>query len=219
METKKRMLTEFESRKLLAKYKIPMPKAFLAKKALDASKFARKLGFPVVMKISSPDISHKTDAGCVFKDVSEPEIYGTYGKIIANAKRHNSKAKIDGVLIEEQISFGHETIIGGKVDKQFGPVVMFGGLGGIYSELLKDVSFRICPIDKKEALKMIQETKGAAILNGLRGKKYDIMSIIDVLVKISKLMENEKQILELDINPLFVKEKGCAAADARIVVI
>lgn len=202
---------------MLSKYKIPLPKALLAKNSVDAEKFAKKIGFPAVMKISSPEITHKTDAGCVFKDVYEKDVFATYKKIIENAKKSKPKAKIDGILIEEQVSSGHETIIGGKVDANFGPVVMFGGLGGIYSELLKDVAFRICPIDEKEALKMMQETKGFSVLNGFRGKKYDVKNVAKIIVGISRLMAKEN-VKELDINPLFVLEKGCVAADARIVV-
>ena len=212
------VLTEFESRKILAKYRIQLPKAFLAKNALEAEKFAKKIGFPVVMKIVSEDIVHKSDVGGVIVGVQEGEVYAAYTKITENAKKKNKKAKIQGILIEEQISLGHESICGGKLDGQFGPVVMFGGLGGIYSELLKDVSFRICPIDKKEALKMMKETKGFAVLDGFRGTKYDISAAADILVKISRLMEKEKKITELDINPLIIRSKGCVAADARIVI-
>src|SRR3989344_29290 len=102
-----RVLTEFESRKILKKYNIPMPKAFLAKTSIEASKFARKLGFPVVMKVSSKDITHKTDAGGVFKNVAEAEVFGTYKKIMENATKFNPKSKIEGILIEEQVD-GHE---------------------------------------------------------------------------------------------------------------
>lgn len=211
-----KLLTEFDSRKLLQKYKIPVPKAALAKTKEEAKKAGKAIGFPVVMKVMSPDVLHKTEAKAVKTLVMESEIDHVFEELLANVKAYKPTAKIDGILVEETVH-GQEVIVGGKYDDQFGPVVLFGGLGGVYVELLKDVAFRVAPFDEKDAMHMIKETKGSKLLEGFRGKPKDAKAVANVLVKVSEMMHKEN-ISEMDINPLFVMEKGCVAADVRIVL-
>lgn len=210
------LLTEFDSRKLLQKYKIPVPKAALAKTKEDALKAAEAIGCPVVMKVMSPDILHKTEAKTVTINVQKNEVVGTFEELLERARKFKPSASIQGVLVEETTT-GQEVILGGKDDDQFGPVVLFGGLGGIYVELLKDVSFRVAPLTFADAMDMIEETKGSKLLHGFRGLPKDIPAVAETLVKLSQMMVKE-DVAEMDINPLIVREKGCVAVDARIVL-
>ena len=211
-------LTEFEAKKVLKKYGIPITKEFLAKIPGDAKKYAKKIGYPVAMKIQSPDMLHKTDVGGVALNIkNEEELLKAFERIMKNAKKHDSKAKILGIVIQEMVSADRKCIVGSNNDLQFGPVIMFG-LGGIFVEVLKDVSFRIIPIERKDAKEMISEIKTYEILKGVRGQKpINFRALEDTLLKVSKMVWKEK-IDELDINPLFVDEKGVKAADARIII-
>lgn len=203
-----RFLNELDANKLLSSYEIPMAQSFLCTNLEDALSKAELLMFPVVMKVLSSDILHKTDAGCVFvgvKDKDELKIY--FNKILENAKSYNSNAKIDGILIQEMAEKGLEIIIGMKKDQQFGPTIMVGS-GGIYVEVYKDVALRLLPIKRTDAEKMIMETKIYKVIEGLRGKVYDVEAIIETLLKVSKMCMENPNIEELDINPLFVYEKG-----------
>lgn len=211
-----KLLTEFDSRKLLQKYKIPVPKAALAKTKDEARKAADAIGYPVVMKVMSQDILHKTEANIVRTFVFSSDIEAVFQTLLENARKYKPSARVEGILVEETVN-GSEVMIGGKFDAQFGPVVLFGGLGGVLVELLKDVSFRVAPFSYTEAIDMIRETKGSQLLAGFRGMQKDVDAVADVLVKVSELVAKE-DIAELDINPLFVKEKGCVAADVRIVL-
>ncbi len=210
-------VTEFESKKILARHGIPVTKEILAKTGKDAMKISAGIGYPVALKIQSPDILHKTDAGGVLLNLRNgEEVAKGFDKIIANAKKYKKNAKILGVLVQEMAE-GHECIIGSKKDPQFGPVIMFG-LGGIFVELLKDVSFRIVPITRKDAREMICEIKGYPILNGARGQKpADFKALENALLKVSDMAWKEKKLEELDINPLFAGPKGVKAADARMI--
>jgi acyl-CoA synthetase (NDP forming) len=212
-------ITEFEAKKILARHGIPVTREFLAKNPQQARKFAQKIRYPVALKIQSPDILHKTDAGGVILGVrSGEEASKGYEKIIANAKKFKKNAKILGVLVEEMVGDGHQCIVGSKNDPQFGPVLMFG-LGGIFVELLKDVSFRIIPITRKDAKEMISEIKGYPILKGARGQKpVNFRALENTLIKVSNMVWKERGLEELDINPLFVGPKGVKAADARIIM-
>ncbi len=213
-------LNELDANKLLSSYKIPMAKSFLCKNVDEAVSNARYLKFPVVMKILSSDILHKTDAGCVFVDVkNKDELSVTFYEILENAKKYNSDAKIEGILIQEMAEKGLEMIIGMKYDQQFGPTIMVGS-GGIYVEVYKDVSLRLLPIKRIDAEKMLKEIKISNVLKGLRGKIYDDEAIIDVLLKVSKMCLENPSIKEIDINPLFVYEKGMGAkgVDALIKI-
>jgi acetyltransferase len=211
-------VTEFEAKKILAKYGVPVTREFIAKNPSEAKRLAAKTGYPVALKIQSPDILHKTDAGGVLLNLkSGEEVAKGYDKIIANARKYKRDAKILGVLVQEMVGEGHQCIIGSKNDPQFGPVLMFG-LGGIFVELLKDVSFRIIPITRKDAKEMISEIKGYPILNGARGQKpVNFVALENALLKVSAMVWKEKKLEELDINPLFVGPKGVKAADARMI--
>lgn len=207
--------SEYDSRKLLEKYKIPIPDAVLAKNGQDAILGAKKIGYPCIMKIISRDILHKSDVGGVVVNIlNETQARDAFLKIITNVKKHKPDAKIDGVLVEK-IVVGKECIIGASKDPQFGSVLMFG-LGGIFVEVLKDITFRLIPIEKKDAIEMIREIKAYPILTGLRGEDpVDILSIEKTLLKVSKMVEKEK-ITELDINPLIVNKDGVFCADCRM---
>ncbi len=212
-----KVLTEHETKNLLAKYGIPVTKGQIAATADEALAIALHLGTPVAMKISSPDISHKSDVGGVVLNVRREEVITTYNEIISRVKKAAPNANIEGILVQQMAPPGHEVIVGLKKDAQFGHALMFG-LGGIFVEVYKDVSFRVVPIDKSDALDMISEIKGYPILKGIRGRKpADIEAIARVLVSVSDMAEKEN-IIELDINPLIVSESGAIAVDARAMV-
>ncbi len=211
------ILTEHDAKKLLAKYGIPVTEERIAGSADEAFGIATDLGTPVAMKISSPDISHKSDVGGVVLNVRRGEVKTTYADIISRIKKSVPGANIEGVLVQQMAPAGHETIVGLKKDDQFGHALMFG-LGGIFVEVYKDVSFRVVPVERRDALEMISEIKGYPILKGIRGRKpADIDAIARVLVSVSDMAEKEK-IIELDINPLIVSENGAVAVDARAMV-
>ncbi len=206
-----KFLNELDANKLLSGYEIPMAKSFLCQSTEDAVEKAKQLQFPVVMKILSSDILHKTDAGCVFVGVrNEEELKTAFQKILENAKAYKPDADIDGVLIQEMADNGLEMIVGMKLDPQFGPTIMVGS-GGIYVELYKDVALRLLPINRADAEKMLKEVNIYKVISGLRGRVYDGEAIISVLLKVSKLVMENPDIEEIDINPLFVYEKGQGA--------
>jgi acyl-CoA synthetase (NDP forming) len=212
-----KILTEHEAKKLLAKYGIPVTKEQLASSADEALAIASHIGEPVAMKISSPDIPHKSDVGGVALNVKREFVRTTYDDIISRAKKAVPDANIEGVLVQQMAPPGQEVIVGLKKDPQFGYALMFG-LGGIFVEVYRDVSFRVVPIEKKDALMMISEIKGYPVLKGIRGRKpADIDAIADVLIGVSGMAEKEN-IVELDINPLVVSENGAVAVDARAMV-
>lgn len=210
-----------ETLDILDAYGIPVVKSRIVKNEEEAVKASRELGYPVVMKILSPQIVHKSDVGGVVVGIqSDEEAKLSYNKIIENVKRYVPDAEIKGVLVQQMVSGGVETIVGSTKDAQFDNMLMFG-LGGIYVEVLKDVSFRLAPITREEAREMIDEIKSGKILKGYRGSKgYDIEAIQDVLLRVSQLITDFPEILELDINPLVVFEngKGCIAVDARLTL-
>ncbi len=212
-----KILTEHGAKNLLANYGIPVTKGQIAATADEALAIALHLGTPVAMKISSPDISHKSDVGGVALNVRREDVRTTYNEIISRIKKAAPDANIEGILVQQMAPPGHETIVGLKKDAQFGHALMFG-LGGIFVEVYRDVSFRVAPIDKSDALDMISEIKGYPILKGIRGRKpADIEAIARVLMSVSDLAEKEN-IIELDINPLIVSESGAVAVDARALV-
>lgn len=211
-----RKLTESECKKIMNKYRIPTTREFLAKKPEEAVKFAKKIGYPVVLKVDSRDIIHKTETRTVVTNVRDDEdVLESFQRIIKNAKKHKPNAKINGVIVQEHVE-GYETIVGGKTDPQFGPVILFGA-GGVFTEVLRDTSIRVCPIEKEDAEEMINEIKYSKILKGYRGETPAKMSeIINVLLKVSKIMMKEK-VKEMDINPLIVSHKEAKAVDVRII--
>ncbi|MFJ7747875.1 acetate--CoA ligase family protein [Peribacillus sp. NPDC097295] len=213
-------LSEAEATAILDHYQIPTTKRFLANTAEEASNYATKIGFPVVLKVDSPDIPHKTEADAIRLNVTdEQEVIEAFADITRNALKYKPDARINGISVQEMLPKGVEVIIGANNDPVFGPVIMFG-LGGIFVEVFKDVSLRVAPLSRKDALEMIEEIKGKAILKGARGKEpVHIESIIDVLLKVSALVTDHKDsIKELDINPLIVYGDGIKAADAMLVI-
>jgi len=212
-----KILTEHEAKKLLLKYGIPVTRESIANSPDEAFAIASQIGTPVAMKISSPDISHKSDVGGVVLNVSAHEARSTYNNIISQIKKVAPLARIEGILVQKMAPQGHELIVGLKKDAQFGHALMFG-LGGIFVEVYKDVSFRVVPIEKSEALDMISQIRGYPILKGIRGRKpANIEAIAHVLVSVSQMAEKEN-IIELDINPLIAGETGVVAVDARAMI-
>ncbi len=211
-------LTEVEAREVLNEYKIPIAKAFLAKTVEQSVTYAENLGYPVVLKVVSPDVLHKTDVGGVVLNLKNShEVVNSYTQILKNVRRHSKKTRINGILVQKMIESGQEVIIGGKKDLQFDQVIAFG-LGGVFVEVFEDVSFRVVPIERRDAIEMIEEIKGYKVLKGFRGKTYDVGALVNFLLKTSQLLEENKEIKELDINPVIVSEKGAVAVDARIIV-
>ncbi len=215
----KRSLLETEAKELLREYEIPVPDFKLIKSEDEIIGLTKEINFPIAMKIVSPDIIHKTDAGGVklnIKDETEARL--AYQEIISKAKKYNKNAKISGAIVDSMIHEGTEIIIGMMKDPHFGPVIMFG-LGGIFVEVLKDISFRVLPIEERDAREMITEIRGYEILKGARGRSpRDIQAIEGVLMKISKLTMENPEINEIDLNPIFVFENGIQVVDARIIL-
>jgi acyl-CoA synthetase (NDP forming) len=216
-----RSLTESQGKELFALYDIPCTKEEVATSEKDAVRIAKAIGYPLALKIDSPDILHKTEAGGLKLNIgNQEELVAAYNEVLENARAFDPKAHINGVLIQEMVSGATEVIVGVKNDPQFGPTIMFG-LGGIFVEILKDVSLRVTPITREDALAMIQEIKGFKVLAGARGKaKADIEAIADVLVKVSLMaLALEDHVAELDINPLMVLPEGRGARVADALVI
>jgi acyl-CoA synthetase (NDP forming) len=215
----KRPLLETEAKELLREYGIPVPDFKLIKSEDEIVGLAKEINFPLVMKIVSPDIIHKTEAGGVKVGIKdEKEAKAAYQDIIYKVKKYKKEAKISGVIAYSMIPQGTEIIIGMMKDPCFGPTIMFG-LGGIFVEILKDISFRILPLEERDAEEMISEIKGYQILKGIRGETpKDVKSIRDVLMKISQLVMKNPEIKEIDLNPIFVFEKALQVVDARIIL-
>ncbi len=215
----KKALTELEAKEFLESYGIPFPARSIAKTPDEAVEKSRSIGYPVVFKILSPDIIHKTDVGGVKLNILDDNMAReAFNEIMNNVKSKKPDARIEGILIEKMVSGGHEVIIGGLQDPVFGPVIMFGGLGGIYVELFKDVTFRLAPIDYNEAEEMIKETKGYKILSGFRGMEPANIGILkDMLVKTSKIIAEHRDILELDLNPVRIFKDKAVVLDAKII--
>jgi acetyltransferase len=202
---------------ILRAYGIPVPPYGIAKTAEEALEIADGIGYPVAMKIVSPDVIHKTDVGCVKLDVRREDVISAFYELVKRGEDF-LKADVEGVLVQKMMPKGKETIIGMKRDPQFGSLLMFG-LGGIYVEVFRDVSFRIAPISKKDAFDMIKEVKAYRLLRGVRGEKpSDINSLVDVLLRISKLSMDFEEIVEMDLNPVFVYESGCCVVDVKMVL-
>ena len=211
-------LSDRETEKLLKKWDIPHTRQFLARNAQEAFRAAKSIGYPVALKVSSPDIIHKTEfGGLVLNLKNDGEVRAAYNKVLVNSRKAHPKARIEGVMVQEMAG-GIETIVGAKQDPTFGPVIMFG-VGGIFVEILKDVSFRLVPIEKEDAREMIREIKGYPLLAGARGAKpVKMKALEEFLLKVSRMVQGEKRIQELDINPLFIDSQRAVAADVRILV-
>jgi acetyl-CoA synthetase (ADP-forming) len=212
-------LTEFEARQILDYYNIPVVKGDIVKSIEEAKKFVEKNGYPVVLKVVSRQIIHKTDVGGVVLNIrNETELYQAYHQIIKSVEKNAPKAKIDGLFIQQMLLNDREVIVGGKKDQTFGQTIAFG-LGGIFVEVFEDISFRVVPITRQDAIEMLKEIKALKILKGYRGKPpVDFEALVDILLKTSKMLEENQEIKELDINPVFASSDGAVAGDARIIV-
>jgi len=212
-------LSEQDSKALLKAYGIALPKERVAASPGEAAKAAKKIGFPVVMKIVSADILHKSDLGLVAVGVrDEEDARRTYKRLVATAKKAAPKATVDGVLVAQMVP-GVETVVGIAPDDLFGPVVMFG-LGGVFVEVLHDVTFRVPPFTARDASAMLDELRGAALLRGVRGQPAaDRAALVDVLMKMQRLaVDLSGEVAEVDINPLLAGTDGAVAADALVVL-
>jgi acetate---CoA ligase (ADP-forming) len=218
-KTGRTVLLETEARELFSAYAIPVMPAILAATETEAVQAAGRLGYPAALKIVSSKIIHKSDAGGVqLKLADESAVRLAFQQIMQNAAGHAGPADIEGVLVAPMAPEGEECIIGMVHNPQFGPVVMFG-LGGIFVEVLKDVSFRIMPLTDRDVNSMVREIKGFPLLKGIRGKQpKDIEAIKDILVRVGQLGLDFPDILEVDINPIIVHEKGASLVDARIIL-
>ena len=212
-------LLEPEAKIVCMEYGIPVARFKVALTHDEAVKFADQIGYPTVLKIVSPDILHKWDVGGVILNLKDSaEVGDAYKRILANVKKHKPEAKIEGMLVQEMAPSSTEVIVGSTKDPQFGPALMFG-LGGIFVEILKDVTFRIAPITETDAREMITEVKGYPILKGYRGQPpADIDAIVKILMNTSRLVMDHMEIKELDLNPIMVYEKGAKTVDARIIL-
>lgn len=218
----KKTLTEHEGKELLAAYGIPVTKEELAKTADEAIKIAASIGYPVVMKIESPDILHATEAGALKLNIrNDSEARSAFEEIMANSRKYSPSADIRGVLVQEMLGAGREVIVGMSQDAQFGPTVIFG-LGGVFVEILKDIAMRVVPLTRYDAVDMINEIKGRKLLDAFRNMgPADIEAIVDVILRLSRLASDLKDVVsEIDINPLVVMEKGkgAKAVDALVVL-
>jgi len=213
------MLTEFESKRILKQMGISVVETKLAKTQREAVSFSQKMGFPVVLKIASPDVIHKSDSGGVKLSLNNAaEVKKAYDEILKKVKRQYPKAAVHGVSVQKMVRPGTEVIIGTSQDPQFGPVIMFG-LGGIFVELLKDVSFRVIPVKRKDAQEMIEEIKGYPLLQGYRGKEpASLTALVEIILKVSEFVEQNSQIKELELNPVFAYRNKAVAVDARIIL-
>ena len=215
-------LTEPEAKKLFAAYNLPVARTELARTPEEAVKLAHEVGFPIVMKIVSPDILHKSDAGGVKVNIKDDEgVLAAYNLIMENAKKYKADANIHGVVIQEMAPFGKEVIVGSVNDATFGPTVMYG-MGGIFVEVLKDVTFRVAPFSLETANEMLPEIKSFPILKGTRGEKpCDIAALAEVMSRVSQLVYDlADEVAETDANPVMVYEngKGLKVVDARIIL-
>jgi len=209
------VLTEFESKELLEEIEIKIPAQNLTKTKDETIAAAEKIGFPVVLKLMAVDVVHKSDTGAVKLNIKNKEEVGNAFDELMKIESQSEKQISVQKMADEPIT---ELIIGMTTDAQFGPALMFG-IGGILVELLEDVSFRIAPITDYDAKEMIHEIKGFPILDGYRGKPTaDIGAIVDTLLKISDLVVKNEEIYEMDLNPVFIYEKGLICVDARIIL-
>jgi len=218
-DAKRTNLLETESRELLQEYGISLPDAALVRNPNEAVEAAVAIGYPIAMKIVSPAIIHKSDAGGIMLNLGNAEEVRTaFANICTNAEQVTTKENILGTLISPMVAPGQECIIGMIRDQQFGPVIMFG-LGGIFVEVLKDVSFRVAPLADEDIDDMIRDIKGYKVLSGVRGEKpRDISSLYYILTKLSEIATDNPEIMEIDLNPVIVHEQGASIVDSRVIV-
>ena len=213
------LLTEVEAKEVLKEAGINVVDTKLAKDKAEARSIAKDMGYPIVLKIVSPDIIHKSDVGGVKLGLQDDAAIGAaYDEIIAAAKKASPNANVHGVSVQPMAKQGIEIILGMSKDPQFGPVLMFG-LGGIFVEVLKDVAFRIVPLTPRDASQMVREIKGFPVLEGYRGQDpADLAKIEEAIMALSAYVDQRPEIKELDLNPCFAYKDGITAVDARIVL-
>ena len=213
------LLNEVEAKSLLKDAGVPVATTTLAATRAEAQAQAESAGYPVVLKVVSPDIAHKSDVGGVKLNLRDKDAVGAaFDEIVANSKKAVADARIAGVAVQHMAAQGTEVIVGMTTDAQFGPVMMFG-LGGIMVEVLKDVSFRLVPLAEKDADQMINEIKGRPVLEGVRGQPAaDLKALRTTILKVSEFVQKHPEVRELDLNPVFAYPDGALAVDARIVV-
>lgn len=218
-EQNRRVLLEPEAKELCRAYGMPTPAFGVAHTPSDAAELANKVQFPVVLKVVSQDILHKTEAGGVLLDLnSMEEVEDGYGQIVDKVRAYNEKARISGVLVQHMAPKGVEVIVGGLRDSQFGPTVLFG-LGGIFVEVLKDASFRVAPLSDLDTRQMIREIRAYSILQGVRGQPAaDEEAIMQILQATSKTMMENQAIQQMDLNPVIVYATGASVVDVRIIL-
>jgi acetate---CoA ligase (ADP-forming) subunit beta len=214
-----RFLNELESKRILKQCGLTVTEPFLTKSSLEAVAIAESLGYPVVLKIVSDDITHKSDAGGVATGLTSSEsVARAYTGMMAAIRQKHPEAVIEGISVQPQASAGVEIIIGMTRDPQFGPAIMFG-LGGVWVEMFNDVSLRIAPLVREDASEMIRELKSYKLLDGYRGRpRIDTQNLENWLLKVSELVMKNPRIKELDINPIFAYPEGAVAVDARILL-
>ncbi|MBI4328981.1 MAG: acetate--CoA ligase family protein [Chloroflexi bacterium] len=213
------VLTEEESKRLLREAGIPVTETRLAASRRAAQATAKELGFPVVLKLASPDITHKSDVGGVRLSLkSASEVGKAYDEILASAREKAPRARIQGVTVQPMAPPGVEVIAGMSKDPQFGPVLMFG-LGGVAVEVLKDVAFRIVPLTRRDAAQMIREIKSYPLLTGFRSiPPVDLKALEEILLRLSELADATPELAEIDLNPIVATQSGAVAVDARVVL-
>ncbi len=213
------LLDELTLQDLFALYGLPVPEQGIASTPEEAVELAEEIGYPVIAKISSPDLLHKTDVGGVAADLrSKSDVTRAFADIMKNVEKNAPEAGLNGILIQKMLPIGNEFIVGAVRDPSFGPLIMTG-LGGIYTELTRDTSFRLAPLSSEDAYEMLTELKAWKLLLGMRGKKQlNIDALANVVSTIAALMVDCPQIVEIDCNPVLVNEKGCTVADAKVVV-
>ncbi len=220
LSLEKTLLSEIESKELLASYGIPVNRTLIATSAEQAAELATDIGFPVVLKIDSPDITHKTEAGGVILELgSKKDVVLAFQKILGNAKNYNPEAMIEGVSVQRMIKeVGYEIILGSKYDSLFGPVILFG-LGGVMTEVIGDKAIGLPPLNSILAKRLVERTKVSKVLRGFRNRPPVDMEWLEmILVRLSHLVTDFPQIREIDINPLLVNEKNIIGLDARVII-
>ena len=217
-EAASRFVLEPDAIGLLRQYEIPYPDHGLAHSAEEARQIADRVGYPVVLKVVSPDVVHKSDAGGVAMDLEASEsVPHAFRMMVHNVQAAVPGARINGALVCRQAPPGQEVIVGALDEKTFGPTVMFG-LGGIYTEVLKDVSFKLVPLERRDAEEMVRETRAYSLLAGARGRTGgDVNAVVELLLSVSRMVADRPQIEELDLNPVRVFEEGLLVLDVRLL--
>ena len=214
------LLNEVEAKSLLAAAGVPVTETRLARTAAEAVAAAEALGYPAVLKIVSPDIAHKSDVGGVVLGLpNATAVRRARREMLARVGEAAPRARIEGVSVQRMATPGTEVIVGATTDPQFGPVMMFG-LGGVFVEVLKDVAFRIVPLEARDAAQMVREIRGFPILQGVRGQPpADLAALERLILQVSRFVAAHPEVAELDLNPVFAYPQGAVAVDARIVLV